>query len=153
MTTRNVTHATFTLTRDYPHPRQKVFSAFADFETKRKWFGGGAPGIKASMDFRVGGREHSEGEIEVHGTRHHSRFDAIYFDIIENLRIIYAYDMDVNGEHVSASLTTIEFTDAPNGTRLKFTEQGAFLDGYDDAGVREDGTKGLLEALAKAIED
>lgn len=152
MINRNVTHATFTLERTYQAAPSAVFAAFADFETKMKWFGGGAPGIKASMDFRVGGREHSEGEVEVHGTRHHSRFDAIYFDIVENQRIIYAYDMDVNGDHVSASLTTIELAGTPEGTHLKLTEQGAYLDGYDDAGVREEGTKGLLEALAKIVE-
>jgi hypothetical protein len=36
-------------------------------------------------------------------------------------------------------------------TRLALTEQGAFLDGYDDAGARERGTRELLEALARAL--
>lgn len=151
MTTRSVTHATFTIERVYKAPRERVFSAFSDLERKKQWFGGGAE-VNQSMDFRVGGREHSEGEVEVHGSRHYSRFDAVYFDIIENERIIYAYDMDVNGDHVSASLTTIELFDTPAGTRLKLTEHGAYLDGYDDAGKREEGTKGLLEALAQSVE-
>jgi hypothetical protein len=33
------------------------------------------------------------------------------------------------------------------GTRLRVTEQGAFLDGYDDAGSREHGTGLLLDRL------
>jgi hypothetical protein len=37
------------------------------------------------------------------------------------------------------------------GTRLIFTEQGAFLDGYDDAGKRESGTGGLLDALDREL--
>jgi hypothetical protein len=31
------------------------------------------------------------------------------------------------------------------------TEQGVFLDGYDDAGSRERGTKGLLDKLEAAL--
>jgi hypothetical protein len=31
------------------------------------------------------------------------------------------------------------------------TEQGAFLDGYDDAGSREHGSKFLLDALGKSL--
>lgn len=151
MTQRSVVHATFVIDRTYSASREKVFSAFADFETKKKWFGGGGPGIHWSMDFRVGGREHSEGEVEVHGARHHSRFDSIYLDIVPDQRIVYAYDMDVNGDHVSASLTTIEFLDAAGGTRLKFTEQGAFLDGFEDPKIRENGTRGLLDLLGEAV--
>ncbi len=39
-----------------------------------------------------------------------------------------------------------------NGTLLVFTEQGAFLDGYDDAGSRERGTRDLLEALGASLD-
>jgi len=31
------------------------------------------------------------------------------------------------------------------------TEQGVFLDGYDDAGSRERGTKGLLDQLEASL--
>jgi len=37
------------------------------------------------------------------------------------------------------------------GTRLVYTEQGAFLDGFDDAGGREHGTRALLDNLDKAL--
>jgi len=33
------------------------------------------------------------------------------------------------------------------------TEQGAFLDGYDDAGSRERGTQQLLDALGASLVD
>jgi hypothetical protein len=36
-------------------------------------------------------------------------------------------------------------------TTLKVTEQGAFLDGYDDAGSREHGTGDLLDKLGKSL--
>ena len=36
-------------------------------------------------------------------------------------------------------------------TTLMVTEQGAFLDGYDDAGSREQGTSLLLDALRASL--
>ncbi len=48
---------------------------------------------------------------------------------------------------LSVSLATIELTPAGKGTRLVLTEQGAFLDGYDDNGSRERGTNELIEKL------
>ena len=38
-------------------------------------------------------------------------------------------------------------------TRLLVTEQGAFLDGYDDAGAREHGTGLMLDALGATLAD
>jgi methyl-accepting chemotaxis protein len=38
------------------------------------------------------------------------------------------------------------------GTRLVYTEQAVFLDGYDDAGGREQGTRGLFDQLARYLE-
>jgi hypothetical protein len=37
-------------------------------------------------------------------------------------------------------------------TRLVMTEQGAFLDGYDDAGSREHGSNFLLDALGVSLQ-
>ena len=51
------------------------------------------------------------------------------------------------------SLATIEFKPAGKGTRLVLTEQGVFLDGYDDAGSREHGTGHLLDALGASLKD
>ena len=45
----------------------------------------------------------------------------------------------------------MEFKPAGSGTRLVFTEQGAFLDGYDDPAGREHGTGTLLDNLGKAL--
>ncbi len=101
------------------------------------------------MDFRVGGREHNSGGRK--GGPIHS-FNAIYQDIVENQRIIYAYDMHIDDRRISVSLATIELKPEGSGTRLTFTEQGAFLDGYDDPGDRERGTRLLLDALGKSLE-
>ena len=41
--------------------------------------------------------------------------------------------------------------DGRAGTRLLLTEQGAFLDGYEDNGSREHGTGLLLDRLGTAL--
>ena len=151
MTERKVTHATFTIERNYPSPPSRVFQALSDKGSKMKWFVG--PGEwKAEtyeMDFRVGGRERLVGAVP--GQAPHS-FDAVYFDIVENRRIIYAYDMHAGEERISVSLATIELAPDGAGTKLTFTEQGAFLEGYDDPATRELGTRGLLDQLGQSLE-
>ncbi len=39
-----------------------------------------------------------------------------------------------------------------NRTRLTFTEQGAFLDGFDNVADREHGTGELLDSLGRALQ-
>ncbi|MNY43021.1 hypothetical protein D3C86_1779510 [compost metagenome] len=101
------------------------------------------------MDARPGGREHLKGSW-ANGLV--STFDAMYFDVVPGERLVYAYEMHMGERKISVSLATFEMKPAGDGTRLVMTEQGAFLDGYDDAGSREAGSKHLLEALAKFVE-
>jgi uncharacterized protein YndB with AHSA1/START domain len=150
MTERSVAHATFTIERSYDAPPARVFRAFADPAIKRRWFveGEGWQVEEFKADFRVGGAETSRfrfrgGEL--------IRNDTVYQDIVPDRRIIVAYTMTVGEKRISASLATTQFEPAGSGTRLIFTEQGAFLDGYDDAGKRESGTGGLLDALGREL--
>ncbi|HEX9785108.1 MAG TPA: SRPBCC domain-containing protein, partial [Opitutaceae bacterium] len=80
-----------------------------------------------------------------------SDFQAQYHDIVQDRRIVYSYSMHIDDKKISVSLATIEFEPAGKGTKLVLTEQGAFLDGYDDAGSRERGTGSLLDALEKSL--
>ena len=149
MTERSVVHASFRLERTYDAPPKRVFNAFADKEAKAQWFGAPDDGVsKMEMDFRVGGREHSSGKIPNGPTY---TFDALYQDIVPNERIIYTYDMTIDGTRLSVSVATIEFRPAGKGTRLVFNEQGAFLDGLDEPEMREAGTKDLLDKLGAAL--
>ncbi len=50
------------------------------------------------------------------------------------------------------SLGTIELKPRAAGTKLLYTEQAVFLDGFDDAGGREHGTKALLDNLVAMVE-
>ncbi|MFF0266827.1 SRPBCC domain-containing protein [Kribbella sp. NPDC004536] len=153
MTTHSQTHATFVLERDYPVPVDRVWAAFADPELKRKWFGSDDfIYTDRTDDFRVGGTTTDDGYDGEGGP--FSQFHATYTDIKPHERIVYTYDMWLNGAHASTSITTIVFTPTPTGTHLTFTEQGVHLDnvhGPDAASGRESGTATLLETLAKVL--
>ena len=150
MTERNVTHGVFHLERLYPHPVARVYAAFAKAEAKAVWFSGGEgyTEVERAMDFREGGKERVVGKWESGMV---SQFDAVYFDIVPDARIVYAYEMHLSGTKISVSLTTIEINPAEGGARLLFSESGVFLDGYDDAGSREEGSTQLLDQVGEYL--
>ena len=150
MTERSVAHASFTIERTYDVAPERVFAAFANPAAKRRWFveGEGWHIDKFEMDFRPGGTETS---VFRFGDGPAGRNDTVYLDIVENRRIVSAYTMIIGGNRISASLATIEFEPAGKGTRLTYTEQGAFLDGHDNAAQREAGCRELFEALAAEL--
>ena len=150
MSKRSAQHATFVLERKFDATPAQVFNAFADPVAKAKWFSGPDEWEKGprEFDFRVGGRETSSGGPK-DGPKH--KFEARYQDIVRNERIIYSYDMHLDDRRISVSLTTIELKPEGKATRLVFTEQGVFLDGYDDAGSREHGSGWLLDKLGESL--
>jgi len=152
MTTHKVDHADFTLQRHYDAPVALLYKAFSDEEAKSRWFGGGSEWDMQSrkFDFRVGGNEHLSGKWKSGMV---STFDATYHDIVPEQRIVYAYHMHIDGKLISVSLATLQFAADGAGSRLTITEQGAFLDGYDDAGSREKGTRGLMERIADSLKN
>jgi uncharacterized protein YndB with AHSA1/START domain len=81
-----------------------------------------------------------------------SAFDCLYLEIIPNERIMYTYGMHLDDRHISESLATLEFRPEGPGTRFRITEQGAFLDGFDGAQGREEGTKILLDRVGRSLE-
>jgi uncharacterized protein YndB with AHSA1/START domain len=60
--------------------------------------------------------------------------------------------MHLDETRISVSLGTTEFRAHGTGTRLVYTEQGAFLDGFDDAGGRERGTQDLFDQLGAFLD-
>lgn len=147
-----VVHSAFTVQRTYDAPVERVWLALSDARAKAKWFGG-PPGewqaIERVMDFRVGGAERAKGRWTSGVV---STFDAVYHDIVPSARVVYSYVMQLDDRKISVSLATLELkAEGPRRTTLKVTEQGAFLDGYDDAGSREHGTGFLLDKLGASL--
>jgi len=150
---RSVVHATFHLERTYAAPVARVWLALTDETAKSKWFGGPPGGwelIERHMDVRVGGTERLKGRWEG-GTV--SAFEATYYDVIPNERLVYSYVMHMGDKKISVSLATMQLKADGAKTTLMVTEQGAFLDGYDDAGSREEGTNHLLDAIGASLKD
>lgn len=145
-------HKSFTLERAYPQSPARVFAAFSDPTKKRRWFAEGEGFVvdDYSFDFRVGGFERCRFRFGDDGPPMTN--DTVYLDIIEGLRLVYAYSMTIGGGPLSASLASIELVAAATGTRLLLTEHTTFLDGTDGSEGRREGTRGLLDTLAGELD-
>jgi uncharacterized protein YndB with AHSA1/START domain len=150
MSERSIEHATFTVERTYDASPARVFAAWADPVAKGRWFGDAdAESSEYELDFRVGGRELSRGagpDGEVY------TYEARFQDIVPDQRIVYTYEMQRVETRISVSLATVELEGESGGTRLIYTEQGAFLDGEDKPEYREQGTGTLLDALGAELQ-
>jgi uncharacterized protein YndB with AHSA1/START domain len=147
MLKRSVEHATFVVERTYEVSPGRAFAAWADAEAKARWFIDSDATLE--LDFRVGGRERSRGTAPDGNTY---SYEAIYQDIVPAERIVFTYEMHLRETRISVSLATVEFTPVgDSGTRLVFTEQGAFLDGYEPPARRADGMGSLLDALGREL--
>ena len=151
MNQRSVEHGSFTLERTYGASPAEVFAAWADPAAKARWFKDPEEWVSEphELDFRVGGREVARGGPKG-GPVHEYR--AVYWDIVPEQRIVYTYEMLMDGTRVSVSLVAVEFSPDGAGTRLHLTEHGAFLDGLDSPTRRKQGTGSLLDGLAEAIQ-
>ncbi len=147
---RSVACATFTIERTYPATPEQVYQALTDPVAKAKWFarGDGLTVLAREIDVRVGGRELVKGRW---ASGVISTFDAVYHDVVVNERLIYSYELHLDDRKISVSLATFELSKSGSQTKLKLTEQGAFLDGYEDAGAREHGSNFLLDALGASL--
>jgi uncharacterized protein YndB with AHSA1/START domain len=151
MTVRSTVHDTFVINRTFAFPRDLVFAAWATLEAKSRWFvgPGGWEAKTRELDFRAGGHERVAGRKP--GGRV-STFSAHYYDIVPNERIVYAYEMYLDDVRISVSVATVEFKERKQGTQLVVTEQGVFLDDFDDARGREHGTLILIDQLERALQ-
>jgi uncharacterized protein YndB with AHSA1/START domain len=147
MSTRSANHATFVIERTYDACPARVFAAWADKSAKGRWFGPPEGGGEHELDFRVGGREHFAASVA--GARY--TYDALYEDIVPDERIVYTYNMHRDDARMSVSISTVELFAAGERTRLRYTEQGVFLDGIDTPAEREHGTAEILDKLGGAL--
>lgn len=157
--TDRLAHGMFTLERRYDASAPRVFRAWADPVVFRRWFveSPGATILGWEHDLRIGA--HGGGRYRFGGPETPVGFnETIFLDLIENSRIVLAYVMgrELGGEHrrESASLATVELLPDGDGTRLIYTEQGAYYG--DDGGAhvphRKEGCAEMLENLARELE-
>lgn len=150
-----VIHSTFQLERKLKASPQRVFAAFADETTKRRWFfeGNSHTLEHHELDFKVGGREHAQMKMGP-GTPVAGKTlvnETVYEDIVPARRIVTAYRMSMDGKPFSASLATIELLPAGSGTELVFTHQGVYFEGADGPEMRKGGWESLLNKLVKEL--
>ncbi|MBV7407532.1 SRPBCC domain-containing protein [Maritimibacter sp. DP1N21-5] len=145
----SVDHQTFAFTRVIGASPSAVFRAFAEEELKRKWFLN--PHIASAdyaLDFRVGGQERGRFVMEDGPAKGIHENSTHYLDIRDGERIVYAYSMTWDGRVHSSSLVTVELAATEAGTRLDYTEQGAFFEDSDGGDMRKGGMEALIDALA-----
>src|SRR5262249_15996676 len=120
MTEHPVIHDTFVIERTYPTPVARVFAAFTTREAKDAWGDTGdldptepsTHGGKSEFDFRVGG--HERFDVGIQDVSY--RYDATYYDIVPEQRIIYSYEMYADCVRSSVSVVTVEFVPVDGGT-------------------------------------
>ncbi len=139
MTAPSIVHGSFTIERSYPVAPARVFAAWAEQDAKARWFIGPPERwtlLERSLDFRVGGSELLRGRFHTTETLYRARFHTI----VENERIVYAYDMWHGGRQLSVSLASVELAAQGRGCAMTYTEQTAFLQGEDGSASRQIGT-------------
>lgn len=152
MIDRSAAHTSFVLERRFTASPARVFRAWSDPAAKQRWSDCHAEvgTIEYSMDFRAGGREIHRAMLPSGALQ---RIERVFLEIVPDARIIFAYAMEAGARTLSASLVTTEFVGEGGGTRLRLTEQLAYLDGHDDIEERIRGTAEGLDRLRLEVED
>ncbi|MEO8432085.1 MAG: SRPBCC family protein [Acidobacteriota bacterium] len=147
MKSRNVVHATTVVEHLYGAPPETIFDAFADAAKRRQWDLPGDDGWELAdlqQDFRVGGRLSSR-----FGPKGDARHwdEGTYLDIEPNVRIVSAGTMHDGEIRATLTLCTVEFQKEGGGTRVRLTDQSAFLDGRESPDDRKTGWGEILDRL------
>ena len=153
MTTTSPTSGSFTINRNFNHPAENVFKAFSDPATKAKWFMGpmGGETLERVIEARTGGSEvlkfkHPSGMI--------THFIAKYHTVESGKRIVYSYDLMIDGKHHSTSLALVELNSVGKNTDMIFTEFVAWHDGTElskGLASREHGTNWQFDKVAEVL--
>lgn len=153
-------HGTFSIQRRYDASAERVFRAYSDPVAFRRWFvdGKGFTIHSWTHDFRVGGR--GGGRFRFGDEANDTLFnDTEFLDIVENSRIVVSYVMGretpAGPKPFSASLATTELTIDGAGTRLIYTEQGAYFgdDPAKEIRMREHGCGEMLDTLGRELRE
>ena len=150
MSTGTIHHATFVIERRFRSAPARTFRYFADPELKARWNACHPDWrvLDEAFDFRAGGREAKRWRTPDGSEQ---TFTAHYLDIVAPERIVYAFEMSLGGERVSASLATVALRAAEAETQMTYTEQIAFFGSRSALDARIAGTGTGFERLAEWI--
>jgi uncharacterized protein YndB with AHSA1/START domain len=144
---------TFAIERTYKASPARVFDAWQDPAKKRRWFVEGEGFVIDSyeLDFRELGFERTRFR---HGGGPAMTCETVFHDIVPNARIVASYGMTLDGKRFSVSLSTLVLEAHGTGTRVRYTEQGAYFEGAgpEAASGRREGCVEMLEKLAKEVD-
>ncbi|MGB3024393.1 SRPBCC domain-containing protein [Paradevosia shaoguanensis] len=140
--------SSFLLERDFPAPAATVFAAWAEPARKARWFS--IESLHRHLDFRVGGHEFLYGRSSC-GRRF--TYEAVYREIVPDLRIVFSYDIRIEGRHGSSSLASLEIAPHGKACAIRYCEQGIFLDGLDSPRGRFNGATLRLARLAGMFDE
>lgn len=151
MSAQSAVHTSFVIERRFAAPAALVFAAWADGAVKARWSTCHAENgeTEYSQDFRKGGRELYRATLP---DGRPQSVEKVFFDIVQDRRIVFAYDIEAGGVRLSASLVTVEFEPEGDATFMRLTEQLAYFDGYYDREERLHGTAEGLDRLALEVE-
>ena len=148
---RSVVHASFSLERTYDAVPAQVFHALSDKAAKAALVRGrrGLTVLERAMDVRPGGRERLKGRWANGMT---TTFDAVYYDVVPNERLVYAYEMHLDERKISVSLATIELKPGGPGPASPSPNRARSSTATSDGGSRERGTGFLLDRLGASLQ-
>jgi uncharacterized protein YndB with AHSA1/START domain len=152
----DVRHDTFTIERRFDATADAVFAAFAEEQTRRRWFRLPGSGATYRHTFGVGGGEDARSTFTIpDSVPEQLAYHSHYLDIVANRRIVFSYVSIVDDLPRWTALVTVLLDDSDEGCLLTWTEQVAFLtrtgDGSVDFPHLRGGTALRLNGLALAL--
>ena len=118
----------FEIAREFACPPATLFDAWADTNTKAKWFGGPENWVETSrnVDLREGGVETMIGNFPGKMT---TEYTAHFYDVQPGRRIGFSFEVRLDGVIYSISTAVVEFTPTERGAEMKYHEQLAVFSG------------------------
>jgi uncharacterized protein YndB with AHSA1/START domain len=150
---RRARHGSVTVNRRLPVPPERVFAAFADPALRRRWFRvPSEPGTGYhELDFRVGGGERAGGTFTPMDVPERIGYRSRFVDIETDERIVFVYEIVLDGRRRTVSLVTVELEPDAGGTQLTYTEQYTLVRVTGDGGVDAAHLEGSLPLLLNGL--
>lgn len=139
-------------------PRERVFDAWVRPELMRRWWrnGRGEELAGCELDARVGGRyricQIGSGCEEVPGVADDYEWvmQGEFLEVDRPRRLVFTWNVNHPDEPPNTERVTIEFHEAPEGTRVVITHEQIVVPRFRDGTER--GWTALLESLARVLE-